>query len=322
MTTLNQAIEASPSQLDALTEINIQDFLVAFGLDDLPWGRGALRALCWLPARRFAGQIAAYDRRVGEEGLGPASRGFLSAYVRRLEVTGQENIPASGPLLLLSNHPGLTDALGLFASIPRSDLCVVGAERPFLQALPNIARHLIYVPEDPAQRMGVVRHVVNRLRRGEAVLTFPAGQIEPDPAAMPGAVESLRGWSESIAIFTRLVPQAQVVVAIVSGVFWPAALHSPLARLRRRQADRERMAAALQALAQTMLPFYQPVTTRVTYSPAFRPAELAGSGEAAAVNQVITGHARRLIERIHNQGEKAQPTSALTHPLSQPQEER
>jgi hypothetical protein len=82
------------------------------------------------------------------------------------------------------------------------------------------------------------------------------------------------------------------------------------------------MAAALQALSQTMLPFYQPVTTRVTYSPAFRPAELAGSGEAAAVNQVITDHARRLIEKIQNRREKAQPMSALTHLLSPSQEER
>jgi 1-acyl-sn-glycerol-3-phosphate acyltransferase len=320
MRTINQAV-APPSQLDTLTQINIQDFLVAFGLENLPWGRGALQGLCWLPARRFAGQIAAYDRGVGEVGLGPASRQFLSAYVRCLEVEGQENIPASGPLLLLSNHPGLTDALALFASIPRSDLRVVGAERPFLQALPNIARHLIYVPEDPAQRMGVVRQVVNCLRRGQAVLTFPAGQIEPDPAAMPGAVESLRGWSESIAIFTRLVPQAQVVVAIVSGVFWPAALHSPLARLRRRPADRELMAAALQALVQTLLPFYQPVATRVTYSPAFRPAELAGSGEAPAVNQVITDHARRLIEGIQNRDDKTRPMASLTRLLSPFQEE-
>jgi len=306
MTTLNQ-LAASPSQLDTLTEINIQDFLVAFGLSNPGWGRGALQTLCWLPARRFAHQIAQYDRMVGEQGLGPASQQFLSAYVRRLEVAGQENIPASGPLLLLSNHPGLTDALGLFSSIPRSNLRVVGAERPFLEALPNIARHLIYVPEDPAQRMGVVRQVVSHLRRGEAVLTFPAGQIEPDPAAMPGAVESLRDWSESIALFTRLVPQVQVVVAIVSGVFWPAALRSPLTRLRRRQADRERMAAALQALVQTLLPFYQPVATRVTYSPAFHPAELAGSAETAAINQVITDHARQLIEEIQNRSDPIRP---------------
>ena len=307
MTTLNQTVAAAPSQLDILTQINIQDFLVAFGLGNLGWGRNALQALCWLPARRFAGQIARYDRMVGKEGLGPASRQFLSAYVRRLEVEGQENIPTSGPLLLLSNHPGLTDALGLFASIPRANLRVVGAERPFLEALPNIARHLIYVPEDPAQRMGVVRQAVSHLRHGEAVLTFPAGQIEPDPAAMPGAVASLSEWSESIALFTRLVPQAQVVVAIVSGVFWPAALHSPLARLRRRQADRERLAAALQALVQTLLPFYQPVTTRVTYSPAFRPAELAGSAETAAINQVITDHARQLIEAVQYRSGPVRP---------------
>ena len=313
MTTLNQLV-ATPSQLDTLTEINIQDFLVAFGLENLPWGRRALQALCWLPARRFANQIASYDRMVGEEGLRSASRRILNSYVRCLEVEGQENIPASGPLLLLSNHPGLTDALGLFASIPRSNLRVVGAERPFLQALPNIASHLISVPEDPARRMGVVRHVVSHLRHDGAVLTFPAGQIEPDPASMPGAAASLRNWSESITIFTRLVPQVQVVVAIVSGVFWPAALRSPLTSLRRRQADRERLAAALQALVQTLLPFYQPVTTRVTYSPAFCPADL----DTAAIARAITDRARQLIEGIQNRGDHVRPMDSLSHPLSAP----
>jgi 1-acyl-sn-glycerol-3-phosphate acyltransferase len=322
MTTLNQAAPASPSQLHTLTEINIQDFLIAFGLENLHPGRDVLDALCWLPARRFASQIARYDRMVGEDGLGPASRRILSGYVRRLEVEGQENIPQSGPLLLLSNHPGLTDALSLFASIPRPDLRAVAAERPFLRVLPSITRHLLYVPDDPSQRMRVVRAVVGHLRHGGAVLTFPAGQIEPDPASMPGAVASLHNWSESVAIFTRLVPETQVVVAIVSGVFWPAALRSPLTRLRRRQPDRERMGAALQALVQTLLPFYQPVATRVAYSPAFHPAELAGSTDTTAITQAITGQARRLIEGIQNRNVQVQPMISLTPPLRPSQEER
>jgi 1-acyl-sn-glycerol-3-phosphate acyltransferase len=210
--------------------------------------------------------MAQFDRLVGEAGLAEASRQTLASYIHSLEIVGQERIPASGPLLLLSNHPGMSDTLALFSSIPRPDLRSVAAERPFLRALSNVDRQLIYVPDDPTQRMGAVRSVVSHLRAGGAILTFPAGKIEPDPAVMPGAVDSLQDWSESISIFTRLVPQTQVVVVIVSGVIWEASLRHPIIRLRRRQKDRERLAAALQLLALTLRPNLRPNRVRVAFS--------------------------------------------------------
>jgi hypothetical protein len=296
MTTLEQAIPTQATQLQILTAINTQDFLAAFGIENLRWGRKVLDALCWLPARRFAKQIVHYDQLVGEQGLHTASQKALDDYVQRLEIEGRHNIPESGPLLVLSNHPGMTDALVLFTSLERANMRIVAAQRPFLEALPNVSRQLISVPEEDGQRMGVVRAVVSHLRLGGAILTFPAGQIEPDPISMPGAVESLAGWSESIAIFSRLVPELKIVVAIVSGVLWPAATRSPITRLRRRQQDRERMGAALQVLVQQTLPFIKPVTTRVVFSEAFTPADMPSSSDATSLNRVITAQARRLIE--------------------------
>jgi hypothetical protein len=296
MTTLEQAIPTQATQLQILTAINTQDFLAAFGIENLRWGRKVLDALCWLPARRFAKQIVHYDQLVGEQGLHTASQKALDDYVQRLEIEGRHNIPESGPLLVLSNHPGMTDALVLFTSLERANMRIVAAQRPFLEALPNVSRQLISVPEEDGQRMGVVRAVVSHLRLGGAILTFPAGQIEPDPISMPGAVESLAGWSESIAIFSRLVPELKIVVAIVSGVLWPAATRSPITRLRRRQQDRERMGAALQVLVQQTLPFFKPVTTRVVFSEAFTPADMPSSSDATSLNRVITAQARRLIE--------------------------
>ncbi len=285
------------SQLQTLIQINTQDFLSSFGLENLQRGRQAIEALCWLPAQRFANQMIQYDRQVGARGLRDASSRMLKRYVSRLEVVGQENIPSSGPLLVLSNHPGMTDTLILFSSLTRPDLQIVAAERPFLQALDNVSRHLIYVSEQTGQRMGVVRSVVQHLRRGGAVLTFPAGEIEPDPASMSGAAASLDNWSESIAIFARMVPEMRIVPAIVSGVIWPGSLRHPLTRLRRQQKDREKLAAALQILTQMLLPFYRPVITRVAYGPALTAGELAGSGDAAGILRAITTQARRLIEQ-------------------------
>jgi hypothetical protein len=296
MTTLDQSLSITDSQLESLTAINTQDFLAAFGMENLRTGRKVLDALCFLPSRRFARQMARYDQLVGDLGFHSASQMTLPKYVKRMQVVGGQNIPPSGPLLVLSNHPGMTDALVLFASLERPDLRVIAAQRPFLEALPNISRRLIYVPEQDGQRMGVVRVAVNHLRAGGTILTFPAGQIEPDPVSMPGAVESLAGWSESIAIFSRLVPEVKIVIAIVSGVLWPAATQSRLTHLRRKQKDRERMGAAIQILIQQLLPFYKPVTTRVVFSPALSPADIPSSGDATHLIKAIASQGRRLIE--------------------------
>lgn len=296
MSTIDPMVLTQTTQLQALTAINTQDFLAAFGMENLRQGRKALDVLCWLPALRFARQMVQYDQLVGKSDLHTASQQILNHYVQRLEIDGQQNIAPDGPLLVLSNHPGMTDALVLFASLRRSDLRIVAAQRPFLQALPNINRKLIFVPEQDGQRMGVVRSVVSHLRLGGAILTFPAGQIEPDPISMTGAVESLAHWSESITIFSRLVPDLMIVVAIVSGVLWPAATQSPVTRLRRQQKDRERMGAALQVLIQITLPFYKPVTTRVVFSQAITPADIPRSNEAGSITGAITARARQLIE--------------------------
>ncbi len=281
-------------QRDKLVQVNIQDFLDNFGLDKVRRGRKLLEAVCWLPARRFADQMLDFDRRVGEYGLHRASQHTLSTYVSDYEIDGRENLPAQGPLLVLSNHPGLADTLILFSSLPRADLRIVGVERPFLKALVNVNRHMTYVPDDPGKRMGIVRVIGSHLRQGGSVLTFPAGQIEPDPASMPGALESLESWSESVAVFARLAPETRIVVAIVSGVIWPKTLTHPLTRLRKQRKDQERIAASLQVLVQTLRPSLKPVTTRVAFSPALAAGELIADG-AAGLKEAVIVQARRLV---------------------------
>lgn len=289
------AFRVQRAQVQALTQINTQDFLAALGVEHLRLGRRLIELLCWLPARRFARQMAEFDRRVGEYGLQVASHATLRTYVKRLEVVGQEHIPTEGPLLVLANHPGMSDTLALFSSLPRPDLRILAAERPFLSALVHVSRYLISVPDDANRRLKAVRQVVGHLRRGGAILTFPAGQIEPDPACMPGATESLRNWSESMALFGRWAPETQIVVAVVSGVVWPASLRHPLTRLRHNQRERERLAATWQILVQTLLPFYRPVNARVAFSPPICIHTTAASSQHSLHHRVIE-EARRLIE--------------------------
>ncbi len=296
-TAINQAVINPSEQFNTLVDINIHDLLVSFGLENLQKGRGALEAVFKPLAQHFARQMVAFDRMVGEVGLYPASIETLKNYIRRLEVEGQENIPPSGPVLVLSNHPGMTDTLVLFSSLPCADLRIVAAERPFLQSLTNISRRIIYVSDESSKRMSVVRTATNHLRQGGAILTFPAGVIEPDPATMPGAVASLEKWSESIAVFARLVPDVQLITAIVSGVIWPKTMNHPLTRLRRQPKDRELLGATLQAMVQATLPFFQPVPTRVIYSKPILASNLLAKGDSSLILEAITAQARQLIER-------------------------
>jgi hypothetical protein len=197
----------------------------------------------------------------------------------------------SGPLIVAANHPGITDTLAIFAALPRPDLHTVAAVRPFLAALDNVTERLILVDEAANAHLGVVRSVTQHLRRGGCVLTFPAGRIEPDPAVLPGATASLAQWSDSLGLFARLAPAAQIVPLLVSGVFSPHALHSPLARLRRRQQDRERFAAMLQVAA----PRRYPVRVTVALGQSLPVGDLLTSASSAGVKQAVMAEMCELL---------------------------
>ena len=100
-------------------------------------------------------------------------------------------MPRRGPLLLVSNHPGLADAVALFAATPRDDMRMIAADRPFLDALPNTSRYLLTIAETSAGRSGSCGRRPGILQGGGAVLTFPGGRIESDPVVSPRAVEAL-----------------------------------------------------------------------------------------------------------------------------------
>jgi hypothetical protein len=286
---MSQAREPEPTRperVEALTRICADQLLEAFGLSN---GVRPLELLARFPAERLARQVATYDEIVGESGLAAGGAWALERMARRVEVEGHENVPQDGPVLLTANHPGLADALALFATIARDDLRVVAAENPLLDVLPNTSRHLISVSEDSYGRLGAVRIAARHLKRDGALLTFPGGRIEPDPAVLPGARDALERWSESLDLFARLVPDLKVVPAVVSGVLSPLALRNPLILVRRHRHDREWLAATLQMLT----PALRNVTTRVVFGRPMR----TGDVPDGSVREAVLDETRRLIER-------------------------
>lgn len=292
-------MHASP--LETLIQVNTQDVLTAIGLDRPHPLQGLARWACRPLARRFSEQLLTFDDINGREGLHMGARFMLRQHTQAVYVRGREHVPASGPLLLLANHPGLGDAASVFATVPRpiAQLRAIGLERDFLRALPNTLRHVIPMPNDPGQRAARVREAARHLKSGQVLLLYPAGRIEVDPAiSVAGALESLPAWSDSIRLFVRSVPETAVVPVIVRGAVSAAAQANPLTWFRRAPKDKAWLAAILQVIFRR----YQNVNIRVAYGPALAGRALLAD-EAALMAQVRAAVAG-LIEHEPAWGER------------------
>jgi len=284
-----QSQSQSQSQLQTLIDINCTDLLKAFGLSDRSSGQKLLRPFILPTARRFAQRVMEYDRLAGEFGLPQATRIFLRHNVNSVTFSGARNLAGNGPLLIASNHPGLTDALALVAIVQDDDVRIVAHDRDFLRALPNIMHYLLIVSDVASERIRATRSVLSTLKAGCPVLTFPAGQIEPDPATMTGGQESLRSWSSSLDLFARLETDLRVVPAIVRGVISADALRNPLTRIRRNKKDRNWLAATLQIAVRA----YQNQDVRVAFGEPVYAAHLTGF---STMTDVVKTRAQQLIE--------------------------
>ena len=234
--------------LSTLTQINLDDLVNSFGWQNSPRLASVLRGIFHAPARKFARQVLAYDADVAERGLPLAARSLFEQYGQSLRIFGAEKIPANGPALFLSNHPGMADTLALFNPIQRADLRILAIERPFLKSLIHTSGQLIFINDDPNRRISAVKATAAHLRAGGAALTFPNGKIDPDPAVYPGARETLNDWSDSAGLFIRFAPETKIVPTLVRGVLWDKAVKHPITRLKKTQFEREKLGAAIQLL--------------------------------------------------------------------------
>jgi hypothetical protein len=279
--------------LRTLTEINLDDLVSSFGWENYPLPASLLRRVFHSLAEKFARQMLEFDDCVGQSGLPEGASDTLRLFAQNLEVCGAENLPREGPLLFLSNHPGMVDTLALFAAINRADLRVIALDRPFLVALPNVARHLFFISEKPAERVSAVKKGASHLRAGGALLTFPAGKIEPDPVVYPGALESLNDWTDSAGVFLRFAPQAKIVPTFVSGVLWDKAVKFPLTKLQKTQFDREKLGASFQLVAHILFNA-RPLKVKVQFAKPISLEEV-GSLDSAAIHAKVIERMSGLI---------------------------
>jgi hypothetical protein len=270
------------NQIEALTDI-----LAREGAEALGWERGRpggsiAKALLSPAARRIAREFAACDEAFASLALPDAARWILHQFSARVEVAGLDRVPRRGPILLVANHPGLTDAVGLIAALDRPDVRIVAADYPFLHAMGALGPRLIFLGATGASQLGWIRAVSRDLRGGEVVLLFPAGRLEPDPAVLgPGG--ALLPWSESVGLIARLVPEAQIVPAAVTGVLSARAYAHPLTRIRRTSRDHQRVATLVQMIDRR----YRNVTARIAFG-----TPLAARGD---LDRLLAARMRDLI---------------------------
>jgi hypothetical protein len=281
------------NQLDLLTSINLDDLVSSFGWQDHPIPAQLLRKLFLKPSRTFAKIMVDFDNAVGSRNLMEASRLTLSHFVQDVRVFGLDLIPDSA-FLALSNHPGMSDTLAAFCALNRPDLKIIALDRPFLNALPNMSNQLFYVKDDPATRMSLVRQVTSHLRAGGAALTFPAGQIEPDPDIYEGAVNSLQAWTDSAGVFIRMAPDTAILPILARGVIWDKTAKHFLLGFKKAREEKEKLAAAFQLLAHIVFK-KKDVHVRIQIGHPIYAKEL-GTTDPAVIHQAVKAEMKRLIE--------------------------
>ncbi len=276
-----------------LTRLIDNEVIRAMGLPIDGWLAERLHAILSRATRRFSELFAEVDRIVEQQGLPAGALYLLRTLASDMESRGTENIPVQGPLIIASNHPGTVDSLALTASAGRRDLKIIASAVPFLESLPHIREHLIFTPRVNLQRrMLSVRESLRHLQSGGALLLFAHGTIDPDPDFMPTALDELHGWSRSLELFLRSVPEVQVVVSTVSRVLDPRYMHHPLTWLKRARPDRQRLAMMMQVIEQ-MLGRQLDLRPRVSYGELL---DMESIGSAEQTVAVVTRSAQRLMQ--------------------------
>ncbi len=286
---MNQSVERMRERIT-------DEIFLALGLSREGSLRQRFGHLFFRPTQRFAEMFARADDAAGQGGLPDGSRVILADLSVQVGAEGSNHIPADGPLVVVSNHPGAYDSVALASCIRRGDLKIIAYETQFYHALPQISQRMILAPADPAGRMVALRQALQHLEEGGAILQFGSGQIEPDPAAASGAEQWFKNWSPSLEVMLRKVPETRLVLAIVSGVLLRRFANHPITHLRRGAINRRRLAEFTQVIYHLMRPRSLRIQVNVSFAPPIRLADLQPAVEGRRLMPAILERARYLLK--------------------------
>jgi hypothetical protein len=288
-------MEYQAAIIEALRDRITRDIHAALGLANARWSYRPLELLLRAPLHRFAHLVARFDEWVDHLGFAEAARQALPWFIGDYGTCGVEHVPAEGPLLITANHPGAYDSLLIAASAGRDDLKVVAGDIGFLQGLPAIKEHVVFRTQDLHVRVGALRAAIRHLEAGGALLIFPSGRIDPDPEVLPGGQDALREWSPSVELMLRRVPEAQVLVTIVSGVLASACVRNPLTRLWKSATVRQGVAEGFQIIQQILFDRQFALFPRVSFAEPVTFEDLRGAAGFSEAMETLIERAQGLL---------------------------
>jgi len=174
----------------------LDEIVRAVGLPISNFWRKFVEMAFWLPISRFSKLGSYFDQMVYQYGFSKAVDISLKLLVNDIATIGEIKAPVTGPLLVVSNHPGTYDALCLASKLPRDDVKIVSSNISFLKKMKNVNDHFLFASVDSYVRMLVIRNAIRHLGKGGAVIIFPSAHMDPEPSCMPGAMEALNEWSK------------------------------------------------------------------------------------------------------------------------------
>lgn len=247
------------------------------------------------PIGNFCTFIARIDMLVSKCGFRRAAEVAVEQLSQGVKSIGDAEIPADGPLLIASNHPGTYDGLAILSRLPRDDTKVVISGIPFFRNLPNAAKHFIFTSINIPDRMNVIRKAVRHLQEGGSVLIFPSGRIDPDPSIFPNAETQFSHWSRSVEVFLKKVPQTRFVLSITSGVLSRDFVNHPLAKLFKKGShERLRVMEFMQVIKQMARELPVELNPKISFAEPIR-AESLLSADMSIPDQFIMEKAKGLL---------------------------
>ena len=243
-TLASKSAERPPDYYLQLVE---EDLLTSFRFKPGSLQYHLMRSLFKKPLFHLAEFLTQLDDHLARTDVASMARLAIDRLASGLSIHGESKIPSEGPVLVVANHPGWIDSFVALAGITRPDVYFLAGSHPTLENLPHFKEHLIFVdPQGIPNRATALRHVIEYLKDGKVVVIFPKGLLEPDPALIPGAKQSILDWNDSVGIFLSKVPETVLQPMLISRMVHPQAWNHWAISHFKEQRRRQQLAIVLQ----------------------------------------------------------------------------
>lgn len=282
-------------KIRSLQSFILDEVAKAMGFPARGLGRRLTAWFLGTPAHRFSAMFAAADEACKQHGFARGAQVLLEGLQLKVRSRGAEHIPAEGPALIASNHPGGYDSISIASQLPREDVKVLAVGVNFLKRLEALRNSLILVSYAQGERFTAVTEMIGQLRSGHSMLHFGTGTHDPDPETQPGSLEQISGWYRTLEVLLRKVPQTRLCLTAVSGVVEPRFLRHPLTLLRKKPVDKRRLAEMLQIGSMLLSGKPPKQVVHVSFDQPTTLTELAGQRPGNAVMDDIKERQRVLM---------------------------